>query len=163
MVRPMPILHISSVLSSPAALAIGLFLSATLLVGLCAKHARKAPKKHGSVTKDPNAPLPMMIKSPKQLIATISHKAMMVNSKKKSEREAGVGGKGNNSTNSHDEDEENGVWQRAILMGEKCQPPEFSGVIYYDYCGNRISEMPKSPRATSMSPLRSFNFPAHKN
>ncbi|GER31922.1 DHFS-FPGS homolog B [Striga asiatica] len=160
MVRPMPIVHISSVLSSPAALAIGLFVSATLLVGLCAKHARKVPKKQGSGTKDPNAPLP--IKSPKQLIATISHKAMMVNSKKKSEREVGVGGKVN-STNSDGEDEENGVWQKAILMGEKCQPPEFSGVIYYDYCGNRISEMPKSPRATSMSPLRSFNFPAHKN
>lgn len=51
---------------------------------------------------------------------------------------------------------EGGLWQKEILMGEKCQPPEFPGVIYYDSCGNQISELPpKSPRA---SPLHNFSF-----
>ncbi|KAM1517652.1 hypothetical protein ACFX1X_021074 [Malus domestica] len=27
-------------------------------------------------------------------------------------------------------------------MGEKCQPPEFSGVIYCDECGIQLSELP---------------------
>ncbi|GFQ08849.1 hypothetical protein PHJA_003028900 [Phtheirospermum japonicum] len=126
-------------------IAIGLFASATLVVGLCAKHVSR---KLASKTKDPNKPQ-NPIKSPKQFMTTISHKGMMVNTKKSSGQEPDA--------------EENGVWQKAILMGERCQPPEFSGVIYYDYCGNRISEMPKSPRATSVSPLRSFNFPVEKN
>ncbi|KAJ4959758.1 hypothetical protein NE237_019668 [Protea cynaroides] len=41
-----------------------------------------------------------------------------------------------------------GLWQKAILMGEKCQPPEFSGVIYYDHYGKQLSEPPRSPRAS---------------
>ncbi|KAJ7515562.1 hypothetical protein O6H91_22G020800 [Diphasiastrum complanatum] len=39
------------------------------------------------------------------------------------------------------------VWQRAIILGEKCEPPAFSGLILYDEFGNRITEFPaKSPR-----------------
>ncbi|EFJ31457.1 hypothetical protein SELMODRAFT_408071 [Selaginella moellendorffii] len=42
------------------------------------------------------------------------------------------------------------VWQRTILMGEKCEPPDFSGLILYDERGNRVPEYPaKSPRAGS--------------
>ncbi|KAL3631311.1 hypothetical protein CASFOL_024295 [Castilleja foliolosa] len=142
MVRPMPMIHVNNESFCLIPIAIGLFASATLVVGLCAKHVSR---KQASKTKDPtNKPI-------KQFITTISHKGIMV---KSSEQEADHG---------HGDKEENGVWQKAILMGERCQPPEFSGVIYYDYCGNRISEMPKSPRATSMSPLRSFNFPLDKN
>ncbi|KAL5722292.1 hypothetical protein ACHQM5_005830 [Ranunculus cassubicifolius] len=49
-----------------------------------------------------------------------------------------------------------GVWQRSIMRGDKCQPPCFSGVIYYDPTGNQISELPpKSPRA---SPLPGYVF-----
>lgn len=41
-------------------------------------------------------------------------------------------------------------------MGDKCQPLDFSGVIYYDNEGNRVSELPsRSPRA---SPLPSFAY-----
>ncbi|MBA0768683.1 hypothetical protein Gotri_017467, partial [Gossypium trilobum] len=44
-----------------------------------------------------------------------------------------------------------GVWQRAILMGDKCQPLDFSGVIYYDSKGNQVEELPfRSPRASPM-------------
>lgn len=57
-------------------------------------------------------------------------------------------------------EESSGVWQKAILMGDKCRPPEFSGVIYYDYAGNRVPEMPKSPRAAAApAPFRDFTFP----
>ncbi|KAL8533432.1 hypothetical protein ACS0TY_009715 [Phlomoides rotata] len=144
MVRPMPIVHVRESFS-PVLLALGLFVSVTLLVSLCAKHA----KKYTSKTGDPNtakAPL-------KQMVAAISHKGMTVNGKKSSSD----GGRNNK------EDEDSGVWQKAILMGEKCQPPEFSGVIYYDYSGNRVPEMPKSPRNTPMSHLRSLNLPRNEN
>uniref|UniRef100_A0A7N0UGI6 Uncharacterized protein n=1 Tax=Kalanchoe fedtschenkoi TaxID=63787 RepID=A0A7N0UGI6_KALFE len=48
-----------------------------------------------------------------------------------------------------------GVWQKAILMGDRCQPPDFSGVIYYDEDGKRIDQFPcrRSPRN---SPLPSY-------
>ncbi|KAL5722293.1 hypothetical protein ACHQM5_005831 [Ranunculus cassubicifolius] len=49
-----------------------------------------------------------------------------------------------------------GVWQRSIMRGDKCQPPCFSGVIYYDPTGNQISELPpKTPRA---GPLPEYVF-----
>nr|XP_009403941.2 PREDICTED: uncharacterized protein LOC103987376 [Musa acuminata subsp. malaccensis] len=48
-----------------------------------------------------------------------------------------------------------GVWRRTILMGEKCQPLNFSGVIYYDADGRRLSEVP-TPRSPLRSPLLSF-------
>ncbi|XP_043687980.1 uncharacterized protein LOC122639222 [Telopea speciosissima] len=38
-----------------------------------------------------------------------------------------------------------GLWQKAILMGKKCQPLEFSGVLYYDHEGKRLSEPRRSP------------------
>ncbi|XP_073131440.1 uncharacterized protein [Henckelia pumila] len=127
-------------------LAIGLFVSASLLVGLCAKHAARVRRKHAepNTPPHPKSPLP----SPKQLI-TISHQAMMHLLKKAYAKDIDVGGK-----------EEVGLWQKAISMGEKCRPPEFSGAIYYDYAGNQIPEMPKSPRA---SPLRTFAFHVEKD
>ncbi|PIM97908.1 hypothetical protein CDL12_29617 [Handroanthus impetiginosus] len=153
MVRPMPI-HVSESFF-PIPLAIGLFVSVSLVVALCAKHSRKVGEKYFSKSSEPNthkAPLP----SAKKLISTISRKAMtpLVH---KLGRESESGDSGGQKG-----EEEIGLWQKAILMGEKCQPPEFSGVIYYDYAGNRIPEMPKSPRATSMSPLRSFTFPVEE-
>ncbi|GLJ09489.1 hypothetical protein SUGI_0110560 [Cryptomeria japonica] len=43
-------------------------------------------------------------------------------------------------------EERESLWQRNILMGERCQPPEFSGLIIYDNMGNRIPKFPpKSP------------------
>ncbi|CAL5019172.1 unnamed protein product [Urochloa decumbens] len=46
--------------------------------------------------------------------------------------------------------EDDGVWRKEIMMGERCQPLEFSGAIYYDAEGRRL-EQPPTPR----SPLRS--------
>lgn len=38
------------------------------------------------------------------------------------------------------------VWQKNILMGGKCQLPDFSGVIMYDSTGNIVSQT-KASRA----------------
>lgn len=35
------------------------------------------------------------------------------------------------------------VWQRNIMMGERCQPPDFSGIILYDVKGNRLPQFPQ--------------------
>ncbi|KAL5069105.1 hypothetical protein RYX36_019992, partial [Vicia faba] len=45
------------------------------------------------------------------------------------------------------------LWKKTILMGEKCQPLEFPGAIFYDSEGNQLSEPPRTPRN---SPLISF-------
>ncbi|CAA7408509.1 unnamed protein product [Spirodela intermedia] len=53
--------------------------------------------------------------------------------------------------------EDGGVWQRTILMGERCQPLDFSGVIHYDSQGKQLSDIP--PRSPLRSPLPSFSIP----
>nr|KYP53021.1 hypothetical protein KK1_025020 [Cajanus cajan] len=40
------------------------------------------------------------------------------------------------------------LWKKTILMGEKCQPLQFPGAIFYDSEGNQLSHPPKSPRFT---------------
>ncbi|GAB2270270.1 hypothetical protein Dimus_005175 [Dionaea muscipula] len=37
------------------------------------------------------------------------------------------------------EEQQDSIWQKNILMGGKCQLPDFSGVIVYDSAGNLIS------------------------
>ncbi|KAL2519144.1 hypothetical protein Adt_15394 [Abeliophyllum distichum] len=143
MVRPIPINVGENFCSIP--LAIGLFVSASLIVALCAKHAKQAPRKYQ--TDDPKIESKSPLPSPKQLITAISNKASPRKSDAKAKEGFGEGG----------------LWQKAILMGEKCQPPDFAGVIYYDYSGNRISELPRSPRAYPMSPLRNFSLPVENN
>eukprot|EP00249_Psilotum_nudum_P011658 c23305_g3_i1 orf=832-1335(-) len=45
------------------------------------------------------------------------------------------------------------VWQRTILMGERCEPPVFSGLILYDEYGKQVQEFPlKSPRSAFTPP-----------
>ncbi|WVZ73974.1 hypothetical protein U9M48_022216 [Paspalum notatum var. saurae] len=45
-----------------------------------------------------------------------------------------------------------GVWRKEIMMGERCQPLDFSGVIYYDAQGRRLAQ-PPPPRSPMRSPL----------
>ena len=45
-----------------------------------------------------------------------------------------------------------GVWRKEIMMGERCQPLDFSGVIYYDAEGRRLAQ-PPPPRSPLRSPL----------
>jgi len=48
------------------------------------------------------------------------------------------------------------VWRRAILLGRRCQPLEFTGAIHYDCEGQRLWQ-PRTPPQSSpllMSPVR---------
>jgi hypothetical protein len=50
------------------------------------------------------------------------------------------------------EEDADGVWRKEIMMGERCQPLNFSGVIYYDAEGRRLAQ-PPPPRSPLRSPL----------
>lgn len=159
MVRPMPVLHFghaqSYLCSTP--LAIGLFISVSFLLSLCAQHSRKVISSRKYSTDDQSSsPGCRKTSSP----TSVSFKENIIDhplispAKRSSKQE-------------ESEEEESGgagLWQKAILMGEKCQPPEFSGVLFYDSYGKRISELPRSPRAiptsTPTTPLRNFSSSA---
>ncbi|GMJ14915.1 hypothetical protein like AT1G49000 [Hibiscus trionum] len=126
-------------------------------MALCAKHASRVSKKLKPKPKDqfglrsdsprffasPNSPLKSP--RPKQLLTTLSNKAIKFVHRKRQ-------GEGNGrDAEAEEEIGGGGVWQRAILMGGKCQPLDFSGVIYYDSKGNQVEELPfRSPRASPM-------------
>ena len=150
MVRPFPCHHVTSHLSS-IPLAIGLFASLFAVVALCAKRP-KSPKSRyeNDLYEPPKSPLA----TPKRILTSITS-SIKPNNKKinKNGSEEGDHQRGDGSG-------EGGLWQKNILMGEKCQPLEFSGVIYYDNYGNKISEIPRSPRASASNALQgSFSFP----
>lgn len=96
---------------------------------------------------------------PKQLMATISNKAItFLHRKKVGGGEGPAGGRG--GLKEEEEWGDGGVWQRSILMGDKCEPLDFSGVIYYDSKGRQLNEVPlRSPRA---SPLPGYLERAQK-
>ncbi|XP_076939435.1 uncharacterized protein LOC143608155 [Bidens hawaiensis] len=109
----------------------GVLQSLTTLWLLCAKEAAKVSRKVKDKSKiSPDSP---MIQRPKKLMATISNKAIKIRHHRK-KPESG----------------DDGLWQREILMGDKCQPLDFSGVINYDRDGKRTDEFPgRSPRLSS--------------
>lgn len=73
---------------------------------------------------------------PKKLLSNISSKTLSFIHKKSKKKKEGV------------EWGHGGVWQKAILMGDKCELLDFSGVIYYDSNGQQVNEIPlKSPYA----------------
>ncbi|CAL0299739.1 unnamed protein product [Lupinus luteus] len=49
------------------------------------------------------------------------------------------------------QEDDNCLWKKTILMGERCQPLEFPGSIFYDSEGNQISEPPRTPRNSDLS------------
>ncbi|KAK2404017.1 nucleolar protein [Trifolium repens] len=48
------------------------------------------------------------------------------------------------------EEQDKCLWKKTILMGEKCQPLEFPGAIFYDSEGNQLSEPPRTPRSSHL-------------
>ncbi|KAI3744286.1 hypothetical protein L1987_57363 [Smallanthus sonchifolius] len=161
-------------------LGIGLFVMASAVVALCASHGRRASRKDDHVNKtfdsrkddktfdlvdkddyyEDKLPPGSPLRSPKQLITTISNKAM--NSLVINHKRGGGGGGGDRVV--EEGFGQGGLWQKEILMGVKCQPPEFSGVIYYDCDGKQVSEFPpRSPRSPRIAPSPEFTFPAIKS
>ncbi|XVE58707.1 hypothetical protein DITRI_Ditri04bG0190600 [Diplodiscus trichospermus] len=131
-------------------LTLGFLIS---FMAVCAKHAGRVskklklrPKENGLASDSPRFFVPKSpLKSPrpKQLLSTISNKAIKLVHRKKLGEE--------NGKDVGDDFGDGGVWQRAILMGDKCQPLDFSGVICYDSQGNQLDELPiRSPRASPM-------------
>lgn len=122
------------------------FIGSMSLLALWFKKASQGIKTQKLGGDSPKSPLA----KPKKFLSTISNKAINLRHKKKAKGEL------------VDEDfGDGGLWQRGILMGDKCQPLDFSGVIYYDSEGNRLPEVPmRSPRA---SPLPSYLYAAPRS
>lgn len=139
------------------ALSVGLFISVVALAALCAKRARRIPKVQEKQLGTPGVVKKMPLASPRHLVGAISNTANPFAIGKKGDGDCEIGGDHDKGTEGFGE---GGLWQKAILMGDKCRPPEFSGAIYYDSYGNQLPEPPKSPRASS--PLPSFLVPAAK-
>lgn len=135
-----------------------LLLSVTTLVAQLAKRAGQVSKKlkpphkprycssssgSSSSMSDPKSPLSTPrspFTRPKQMLTSISNKAVKLVHRRKEDGGVEEGDFGNG-----------GVWRKTILMGDKCQPLDFSGVIYYDENGNKLNQPPlRSPRASPM-------------
>ncbi|KAL5553519.1 hypothetical protein UlMin_040920 [Ulmus minor] len=138
--------------SHKISLPLGIFLFVSIsafIVGLCAKHIRlrkrSEAKSSDQSTTEANQQSVSSFNSDKEFPFFFNKK-----SSDGGEVETSFGSGGDES-----------LWRRTILMGDKCRPPEFSGVIYYDSCGNRLSHMP--PRSPRASPLPGFSFPVAKD
>ncbi|CAI0547826.1 unnamed protein product [Linum tenue] len=151
--------------SSKRPLTLAILMSVSSLMALCAKHAGKFTTKltKNTTTKIPSRrrrpphglssdlndgvhpPRSPLVRHSKQLLTQISNRAITL-----------VHGNRNNKDRrgdiiAPDEFGDGGVWQRSILMGDKCQPLDFSGVIYYDSCGKQVNEVAiRSPRASPL-------------
>ncbi|KAF9671409.1 hypothetical protein SADUNF_Sadunf12G0044700 [Salix dunnii] len=146
--------HDASSSSSPKKLSVGFLVSS--FMAICAKHAshistklKTANKNSCTINKSPRNSPRLPLARPKQLLTQISNKAItLMHRRRKVDQENA------DDLLGPDEFGDGGVWQKDILMGDKCQPLDFSGVIYYDCSGKQLNEVPvKSPRA---SPLPAY-------
>ncbi|VVB00815.1 unnamed protein product [Arabis nemorensis] len=134
------------------------------LMVLCAKHASRLskklklkPKKRTHV-EDSGAgerfrwnlnSSTMRSPRPKELFTALRNKAMTMVRRRNTGYDGGF--KPEEKKKTAVTEEEHGVWQREILMGGKCEPLDFSGVIYYDCNGRQLKELPpRSPRGTPL-------------
>lgn len=133
-------------------IAIGLFISASVLVALCARHSKQFAREYGDAATKTSTDSKVSPRSPLLLPKrAINNAADHPDGNNREESEArGI------FANPGEGFGEGGLWQKKILMGEKCQPPQFSGVLFYDSDGNRISELPRSPRAMHVGRYSSF-------
>ncbi|CAL0305020.1 unnamed protein product [Lupinus luteus] len=77
-----------------------------------------------------------LFRKPKNLLKKMSNKTMSFVHKKKKKKKKKEG----------EEWGDGGVWQKEIMMGDKCEPLDFSGLICYDSMGRQVNQIPlKSP------------------
>ncbi|CAI8589516.1 unnamed protein product [Vicia faba] len=125
---------------SPKRKANRVIINLTTLMMMVVKRASRLPLKLKAAPASENRRIE--IKSPKKLLKNISNKAMPFIEKMKKKKKG------------KDDWGDGGVWQKAIMMGDKCEPLDFSGVIYYDSKGKQVSEFPlRSPRASPLPAL----------
>ncbi|KAG2667304.1 hypothetical protein I3843_15G105300 [Carya illinoinensis] len=146
-----------------------LFISMSTFMALCAERAGRVSRKLKAKTtrkmttettharKTEQHTSPTLTSRPKQLLSTISNKAIRFMHPKKVGEEGTDAGR----TDQPEEWGDGGVWQKTILMGDKCEPLNFSGVIYYDSYGNQLNEVP--PRSPRASPLPGYLTRAGKS
>ncbi|XP_022137455.1 uncharacterized protein LOC111008895 [Momordica charantia] len=146
-----------SVLASPKRAAATLLISLSTLVALCAKEANRVSKKLQTKLKSKQFPR-LELRSPqvrpKRFLKSISDTAITLMQKNKNKKTKRGG------CDAEDEWGDGGIWQKAILMGDKCEPLNFSGVIYYDSKGKQLNEVP--PRSPRASPLPSYLATGHR-
>ncbi|KAG2255262.1 hypothetical protein Bca4012_092095 [Brassica carinata] len=126
------------------------------LMVLCARHANRLSKKLKPKKRTHNETSrgrwnTMRSPRPKEFLMTLSHKAMTMVGRKNTCYSGGYKPE-KKRAGAMEEEEEHGLWQREILMGGKCEPLDFSGVIYYDCNGRQLRDAPpRSPRRTPLS------------
>jgi len=122
-------------------------VTVTAVLAVLAKRASRLPRKLKAAA-PPKDEWRIELRSPKKLLSNIGGKTLPF-LPKKSKKKHGEKDWGNG-----------GVWQKTILMGDKCEPLDFSGVIYYDSNGKQVNEMPlRSPRS---SPVPGYYFIRHR-
>ncbi|GLJ05149.1 hypothetical protein SUGI_0012150 [Cryptomeria japonica] len=125
-------------------------LSMSILI--CATHSRKRPQqkfegKEETVNKDDSSSIDMngLSFTQKSFGGFLSNVSFSKRAKKPQAAEV--------EEKEKEKEEESGgnlIWQRSIMMGEKCRPPNFSGAIIYDDKGNLLPHFP--PRSSSSNP-----------
>ncbi|KAK6938242.1 hypothetical protein RJ641_031750 [Dillenia turbinata] len=113
MARPLPLTltHQPSIASQPIFAAISLLILSALAVFMCASHSRKLRNWVACYTPDHDDHDPVI--------------QLNINNQKQ--------------VNVNNQEQEVSIWQKNILMGGKCQIPDFSGVIVYDSAGNIVT------------------------
>ncbi|TYK28394.1 hypothetical protein E5676_scaffold629G00220 [Cucumis melo var. makuwa] len=129
----------------------GLRRSLTALAALCAKKAALLTKKLKSKPSQDHPSPRSPLARPKKMLKTISQSAMNLVHKKRTGRQEEEEEEEEEEVEEEEKWGQGGVWQRGILMGDKCQPLDFSGAIYYDSNGHKMDEPPlRSPRASPL-------------
>ncbi|CAK9186749.1 unnamed protein product [Ilex paraguariensis] len=138
MARPLPSLSMQKLPFLPISvtfffIVISVFSIFTLVTFLCASHkATKTQRLKQQKT------IQMGDKKPiSRLQSNISSKALLM-VKMISWRK--VQDEGEDEEYCHDDEE--ALWKRTIIMGERCRPLEFSGKIAYDADGNLLPDSP---------------------
>ncbi|CAJ2637465.1 unnamed protein product [Trifolium pratense] len=116
------------------------FINTATLMTMMVKRASRFTLKLKAAppaTNDQNRKTTVKSSTTKKLLKNITNKTMpfieKMKKKKKGKEDWGDGG----------------VWQKAIMMGDKCEPLDFSGVIYYDSKGEQVNEYPlRTPTAS---------------
>ncbi|CAJ1944338.1 unnamed protein product [Sphenostylis stenocarpa] len=144
---------------SPKRQAHGFIVTISGILAMLTKRGSRKPKPKPNKDDDRRIDPKSEKSRPKKLLSNISNKALLP-----------FGGhnhkKSNNKQSSMAEENEGwgngGVWQKEILMGGKCEPLDFSGVIYYDGNGKQLSETPlRSPRASPLPGYLTRLTPQH--